>query len=86
MIVLRALAARIAAEPVVHLVGTVGSILTWLATYALQGWHPAERDQLIAGAATVLAYGLSMIARQYVTPTCATQTPPPRAEQPPPTA
>jgi uncharacterized membrane-anchored protein len=59
---------HIANEPILHLVGTVGGVLTWLFTYVATGFDPTTHQQELAGLATGIAYLLAFGARQYVTP------------------
>jgi hypothetical protein len=65
---LRALAQKIANEPVVHVAGTIQAVLIWFFTYVATDWDPTKHEQQIAGLASAGAWAIAFIARQFVTP------------------
>lgn len=63
------LASAVANEPIVHIVGTLQSAAIWAYTFITNGGDPSTHQEQIAGLATGLAFGISLIARQFVKPT-----------------
>lgn len=69
MSALRRLARFLANEPVLVIAGAVQSALVWLFTYVVTDWSPSGHSLDLAGIATGAAVLISMVARQFVTPT-----------------